>query len=345
MSNSKSQISNQPIRRFLVFFFIIGYSFGFWILDFGFLHAGESVIEKGAFRFTPTGDQENIPDRYRLNERDFEYQMSIKRDLPNSGLRVFRVQFPSPVKTPTPENNIVHAEYYLPCGKGPFPGVIVLDITAGDQSLSRHLSIFLAQKKIAALFVQMAYYGPRRPPGSKLRLLMPNIEHSMSAIRQTVLDLRVATAWLASRSEIDGKRLGIMGTSLGSFLAALTAEMEPRLERVVVLLGGGGVIDAYYDHPQAAPYRRIYEALGGTKEKLAKLIAPADPLTCAANLKQHKLLILAGKRDNIVPPKMAEALWKASGQQKIVWYDCTHYGAIVYLAAALDHIVKHFQAD
>jgi dienelactone hydrolase len=308
------------------------------------LYADESVLEKGHFRFSPSDDQANVPERYRLHEGEFDYQMSSKRDLPNSGVRVFRVRFPSPVKTATPENNTVHAEYYLPTGNGPFPGVIVLDITAGNQSLSRHLSIFLAQKKIAALFVQMAYYGPRRPPGSKLRLLMPNIDHSLSAIRQTVLDLRVAAAWLESRAEIDGKRLGIMGTSLGSFMAALTAEMEPRLERVAVLLGGGGVIDAYYDHPKAAPYRRVYEALGGTKEKLVQVIAPADPLTCAANLKQHKLLILAGKRDDIVPPKMAEALWKASGQQQIVWYDCTHYGAIVYIMAALDHIVKHFQS-
>ncbi|MGH7171065.1 MAG: alpha/beta hydrolase family protein, partial [Gemmataceae bacterium] len=201
------------------------------------------------------------------------------------------------------------------------------------------------QRKIAALFVQMAYYGPRRPPGSKLRLLMPDIEHSLAAIRQTVLDLRIATAWLEARPDIDRKRLGIMGTSLGSFIAALTAEMEPKLGRVVVLLGGGGFVDAYYDHPKAATYRKVYEALGGSKEKLAKIIAPVDPLTCAANLKEHKLLILAGKRDAIVPPKMAEALWKASGRQKIVWYDCDHYGAIVYLASALDHIVKHFQAE
>lgn len=308
-------------------------------------HVDEPVVEKGNFRFAPSEDQANVPERYRLGERTFDYQMSPKRDLPSSGVRVFRVQFPSPVKTATPENNTVHAEYYLPSGKGPFPGVIVLDITAGNQSLSRHLSMFLAQKKIAALFVQMAYYGPRRPPGSKLRLLMPNIDHSLSAVRQTVLDLRVAAAWLEARPEIDGKKLGIMGTSLGSFMAALTAEMEPKLGRVAVLLGGGGVVDAYYNHPQATPYRRIYESLGGTKEKLARMIAPADPLTCAANLKQRKLLILAGKRDRIVPPKMAEALWEASGKQEIVWYDCTHYGAIVYLAAALDRIVKHFQMD
>jgi dienelactone hydrolase len=309
------------------------------------LHAAEPAVETGHFFFTPTGDQANVPERYRLKECKFDYRMTSQRDLPNTGVRVFRVQFPSPVKTATPENNTVYAEYYLPAGQGPFPGVIVLDITAGNQSLSRHLSLFLAQKKIAALFVQMAYYGPRRPPGSKLRLLMPNIEHSLAAIRQTVLDLRVAAAWLEARPEIDGKRLGIMGTSLGSFMAALTAEMEPKLGRVAVLLGGGGVVDAYYDHPKAAPYRRVYEALGGNKENLAKILAPADPLTCAANLKEHKLLILAGKRDDIVPPKMAEALWKASGRQKIVWYDCTHYGAIVYLASALDHIVKHFQME
>jgi len=303
------------------------------------------AVEKGTFRFVPAGEQSNIPERYRLDERTVEYQMEPKRDLPGSGVRVFHLRFPSPVQSATPQNNTVHAEYYLPPGKGPFPGVLVLDITAGDESLSRHLSTFLAQKKIAALFVQMAYFGPRRPPGSKLRLLSPNIQHSLEAIRQTVLDLRVATAWLEARPEIDAKRLGIMGTSLGSFLAALTAEMEPKLGRVAVLLGGGGVVEAYYDHPKAAPYRKVYEALGGTKEQLAKLIAPADPLTCAANLKDHKLLILAGKRDDIVPPKMAEALWKASGQQKIIWFDCTHYGAIVYLASAVDHLVRHFQAE
>ena len=307
------------------------------------LRAADS--ETGIFRFAALGDQANVPERYRLEERTVEYRLNLKHELPSSGVRVYRLQYPSPVVSATPENNTVHAEYYLPKGKGPFPGVIVLDITAGNQSLSRNLSTFLAQKGIAGLFVQMAYYGPRRPAGSRLRLLSPDLSHTLAAVRQTVLDLRLAAAWMASRPELDGKRLGIMGTSLGSFMAALAAEMEPRLGRVVVLLGGGGFVEAYYDHPKAERYRKVYEALGGTKEKLAKLLAPVDPLTCAANLKERKLLILAGKRDDIVPPRMAEALWKAAGEQKIVWYDCTHYGAIVYLASALDHIIEHFGAE
>jgi hypothetical protein len=121
--------------------------------------------------------------------------------------------------------------------------------------------------------------------------------------------------------------------------------MEPKLNRVAVLLGGGGLVDVYYDDPRAANYRKIWEALGGTKKRLADAIAPADPITCAANLRDRQVLILAAKRDEIVPPKAAEALWKATGEQKIVWFDCTHYSAVMYLIPALKHVVKHFGAE
>jgi dienelactone hydrolase len=299
-------------------------------------------VERGSFRFTPLGDQKEVPARYRLSARAFSYELQRKCDLPGNGATLHLLRFPSPVTSATPQNNTVHAEYYRPDGKGPFPAVIVLDITGGNQMLSRCLGTYLAQNRVAGLFVQMAYYGPRRPAGSRLRLLSPNVPHTIAAVTQTVLDLRVAAAWLAARPEVDAGRLGIMGTSLGSFLSALAGEMEPRLNRVVVVLGGGGFVDAYYDHPQAVGLRRLYEALGGSKEKAKKLIAPIDPLTCAANLRHRKLLIVAARRDEIVPPQMAERLWQAAGKQKIVWYDTTHYGAALYLPDGVEHLLKHF---
>jgi dienelactone hydrolase len=301
--------------------------------------------EKGVVHFQLADDQKNVPARYRLEAHTFSYEMTQRRDLPNSGLDVLDVRFPSPVTTPCAENNTVYAEYYRPKGEGPFPGVIVLDITAGNQNLSRAIATYLAQNRIAALFVQMAYYGPRRPPGSKLRLLSTNLPQTMDAIRQTVLDVRRATAWLEARPEVDRRRLGIHGTSLGSMVGALCAEMEPKLGRVSIALGGGGLIDAYYDDPRAAAYRRFWEALGGSKDKLIRALAPVDPLTYAANLKDHKVLIIAGKRDEIVPPSATEALWKASGKPKIVWYDCTHYGAALYFVPMLKQVVEHFTAE
>jgi dienelactone hydrolase len=302
-------------------------------------------LEKGTVRFQPLGDQQNIPERYRLDVHTFDFELSTRLELPSADLDVYPLRFPSPVETEVPENNSVHGDYYRPRGDGPFPAVIVLDILNGDGSVSRMVATALAQKHIAALALQMPYYGERRPKGSRVRMISTDFDHTMDAVRQTVLDVRRASAWLASRKEVDAKRLGIVGTSLGSFMGSLSAEMEPRLGRVALLLGGGGIVDAFYDNPRAEPFRKSWEALGGTKASLTRLVAPADPLTYAANLKERKLLMIAGKQDDIVPPKMAEALWKASGQQKIVWYDCTHYGAVKYVVPAMTHLVKHFGAE
>jgi dienelactone hydrolase len=303
------------------------------------------ATETGTVHFQPVGDQANVPERYRLSERTFDYTLRPLRDLPVSGVEISRITFPSAVTSPTPENNTVYAEYYRPKGPGPFPAVIVLDITGGNQELSRFIARTFAQNKIAGLFVQMAYYGPRRPPGSKLRLLSTNIPQTMAAIRQTVLDCRCAAALLAGRPEVDARRIGIMGTSLGSFIATLTSEMEPRFSRVAILLGGGALVDAFYDHPQAAPYRRVWELLGGTKTQVIEALAPVDPITKAANLKGRDVLMIAAKRDEIVPPSAAVKLWEAMGKPKIVWYDTTHYGAALYIPAAFKPIMAHFAAE
>jgi len=308
------------------------------------VRAESTPEQRGKIRFTPVGEQKEIPARYRLAERTCDYELTLKGDLPGLDVNVYQLRFPSPVESPHPANNTVYAEYYLPKGKGPFPAAIVLDILGGTETLSRTIATHLAQNGIAGLYVQMAYYGQRRPPGVKVRMISPDLPQTMAAIRQTVLDLRLATAWLEARPELDRHRLAILGTSLGSLIATLTAEMEPRLQRVVVLLGGGGLVEAFWDHPLAQPYRGIFELLGGTKEKVTQVLAPIDPLTCAANLKNRKLLIMAGKRDEILPPKMAEALWQASGRQKLVWFDCTHYSAILHLPEALAEVVEHLKA-
>src|SRR5262249_6691958 len=150
-----------------------------------FLARAVSVAaEPHAFRVAPTDCQANVPERYRIQPRSFEYQLTLKHRLPATGIEICRLTFPSPVNSPYPENNTVHAEYYRPPGSGPFPGVIVLDITGGDQSLSRSIATYLAQNQIAALFVQMAYYGPRRPAEGKVRLLSTDIPRTIAGVTQ-----------------------------------------------------------------------------------------------------------------------------------------------------------------
>jgi dienelactone hydrolase len=298
----------------------------------------------GIIEFTPLGDETKIPELYRLHRHQFPYHLVLQREMPGCGIDVFRLDFPSPLESRAPENNTVWAEYYRPQGPGPFPATVVLDITAGDQSLSRTIGTVLAQNHIAALFVQMAYYGPRRPPGSRLRLLSTDFKQTMEAVRQTVLDIRRACAWLDAQPEIDHARIGILGTSLGSLIGALAAEMEPRFAKVVILLGGGDLVDAYYDHPRAWLIRQIYEACGGTKEQVRQFIAPIDPVTCADRLKGRSVLMIAARRDQVIPAKATLALWNAAGQPRIIWHDCTHYGAALYFATIMRDVTAFLRS-
>lgn len=296
----------------------------------------------GTVAFKNYSDPAKVPETYRLDDHTFNFEMELKKDVKTFGYQVYKVRFPSPVTTRFKENNTVHCEWYRPEGTGPFPAVVVLDILGGDQSLARFQSTYLARKGIACLFVQMAYYGPRRPPGSKMRLMMPDLDHSLAAVRQTVLDVRRASAWLETRPEVDKEKLGLVGTSLGSFIGGLSAQMEPRFKRIAIVLGGGGLVDAFYDHPKVSPYRVIYELFGGTKAYFIKHIAIVDPITRAANLKDRQVLMIGASRDEIVPPSATKRLWQELGEPKIIWYDATHYTAALHMPDALKNVVEHF---
>jgi dienelactone hydrolase len=289
-------------------------------------------------------DTDQTAERFRLASHTFDVEREDWLDLAQSGITVTKIRFPSPVKSKHEINNTVHCEYYCPKNlTGKRPAVLVLDILDGTQRVSRGEAVWLAQHDIPALVMYMAYYGPRRPLTEHVRMLMPDIEHSSDAVRQTVLDARRAVAWLAVQPHVDAAKLGIVGTSLGSFLSGLTASAEPRITSACLLLTGGGLVEAFFEHPKARLPANVMSLLGMTKEQLAKVIDPLDPLTYAKQLKGKKLLLVVAKRDDVVPPSAAERLWKATGEQKIIWVDATHIGAVTHLFTAMNAVVEHLQ--
>jgi hypothetical protein len=130
---------------------------------------------------------------------------------------------------------------------------------------------------------------------------------------------------------------------MGSLVGGVVAAAEPRLRSACLLLVGGGLVDAFYDHPKAAPFRRVNELLGGSKEKLKALIDPVDPLTYADRLKGKNLLLIGASRDDIVPPAAMKRLWAAAGKPKIIWVDATHVGAAAYAFEAMNAVVAHIK--
>ncbi len=296
--------------------------------------------ESGQIRIPADDAQSGVTERYRMAAYTGEYRLTRRFDLRHSGVTVHDLTFPSPVRGDIAENNTVYGQYFVPMEKGKFPAVIVLDIMQGNQLVARSEAMWLAQNGVAALVVVLPHYNQRRAPGSRVKLVSADITRTLAGIRQGVLDCRCAAAWLASRPEVDADKLGMVGTSLGSFLTALTSANEPRIKNVCLLLGGGGLVDAYYDHPKAKPVTEWIDRFGG-KTFVKKLIAPVDPITYAAQLKGKNLLMIAAKDDEIVPAKAASALWTATGKQRIVWLDAGHVTSVLYTMSMMREIRDH----
>lgn len=296
--------------------------------------------ETGTLQVPADDAKATIAERFRMAAFSTDYKLALRYDLKHSGVTVYDLTFPSPVKSDISENNTVYAQYFMPKTQGKVPAVVVLDIMQGNQLIARTEAMWLAQNGVAAMVVVLPYYNDRRPANSKVKLVSADIVRTLDGIRQGVLDCRCAISWLAARREVDADKLGMVGTSLGSFLTALTSANEPRIKNVCLLLGGGGLVDAYYDHPKAKPVTEWIDLVGG-KNFVKKLIAPVDPITYAAQLKGKNLLMIAAKNDEIVPPKAATALWEATGKQRIVWLDAGHITAALYTMSVLCEVRDH----
>ena len=292
--------------------------------------------------FTPTLDEPNIPERFRLTASTFESRMESR--LETSNYTVLAVQFPSPIVTPDVENNTVHVEYFQPKRPGRRPGVIVLHILGADFALSRYVAARLADQGVAALFLKLPYYGERRPrgDGEAKRFLSSDIERTVLAMRQGVCDVRRGAAWLAARPELDPSRLGVMGISLGGIVASLACAIDPTLSRGAFLLAGGDLARILWEMPEGARYRAAWIASGRTFDDLKALTDPFDPVTHAARLKKKHVLMIAGNVDEVVPPSCTRALWTAAGRPPLTWYDCGHYSAVGYLLPAIRQTVEFF---
>jgi dienelactone hydrolase len=293
----------------------------------------------GQATFRPTPAEADVPADFRMAAGAFSFERQPLRSTPNYAVEA--VRFPSPVVTPDVANNTVHAEYFRPIRPGKRPAVVVLHILGADFALSRYMAARLADRGVAALFVKLPYYGERRPTGRE-RFLSADMERSVSAMRQGVLDVRRAAAWLADQPEIDPAKVGVTGISLGGIISSLAAAIDPAINRAAFLLAGGELHEVLWAMPEGAKYRKLWMDSGRTKDDLKALTTPFDPITYAHRLKGKRIMMMAGNVDEVIPPSSARALWRAAGEPPITWFDCGHYSAAGFLLPAIRQTVDFF---
>ena len=133
---------------------------------------------------------------------------------------------------------------------------------------------------------------------------------------QTVKDYRRALDYMAQREEIDVKRVGLVGYSMGGMDSFYLLSVEPRIKMAVACVPP--LISAGY--------------------------GPASPIDYSWGIGDTPFLMLMGRQDEMGDPAKVEASYHRYIERsttKLIWYDKGHKLSEIYVPAALAWVKAH----
>lgn len=214
----------------------------------------------------------------------------------------------------------------------PFPAVILVAGAGGHKNTDylRLTADMFSSLGYATLSVDAQYHGERKRPGRTGDIHLIDSYTNRDAWVQTVIDLRRAVDYLASRPDIDAKKIGYIGFSQGGILGATFLGVEPRVKAACLAVSGGGFVEW-------AKQRKIWET--GNAHAFRINAAITDPIYFIGRFAPRPLLMLSAKRDELIPREATMRLFHAAKQpKKLVWFNSGH----ILPLDALFNDARHF---
>ena len=285
------------------------------------------TIHFAAWRVTrqPGGDPHIEEARSLLQSANFFGEGTPVAEVTYTGGKNF--QFPSPVRTPFPENNMVRGRISR-CGKHwrRKPAVILLH-GWNDRFGYRYRFPWLARcynrRAINSVMFELPLHFQRRPrrSGAIRHFVSEDLGRTMEATHQALAEINAMVSWLLAQG---CPRVSLMGFSMGAWLAGLAVCHDPRIASAALITPVSRMDRLIRDLPICEPIRR---ALKDKPMDLARL-----------NLQSHKptlsrgyILLVGAEHDLFVPPETTEELWEAWGKPE---HWCLPYGHISILASS-----------
>ena len=212
----------------------------------------------------------------------------------------------------------VPAVWLEPAGATTAPAALLLHgFSSRKEQMAQAMGRALLARGVASLALDLPFHGERQGAD---REIPRNPLALVGAWKTAIAEARAAVTWLGAQAGIDAARIGVVGYSLGGFLALMTAAEEERL-RVIALAAAG-------DLPDRTPYAALVRGL-------------VDPLRAAGRLDGRPLLLVNGRRDTTTRPAQAERLFAAALEPKTMrWYDGGHWPRPGAIDAAAEWVAE-----
>ena len=269
-----------------------------------------------------------------------EFPVEVKLVGKKKGYVIKRITFTSALPAPG-ENNMVRGYYYQTEKEEGSPAILILPIAGGNYFFSRKMAKFLVCEGMNCLWLERGE-----------RLLDPkgDLEVVRRRFIKTIVDARRSIDWLVDQKETDPERIGIVGASLGAFLASLVAETDQRVKSSVFILGGGNLAKLLSESREKTIRsfrKRVMKKEGLTQEQFFQLVsqklADVDPLAYAGRLSPQNVLMVNTVNDLIVPRDCTLEFRASAGEPALIWLPFTHTSSFLAFRYARRKTLEHFQ--
>jgi dienelactone hydrolase len=206
---------------------------------------------------------------------------------------------------------------HTPSGTGPFP-LLVMQHGAGSEKEAEYITkpaeYWAEREGWAVLAIDAPHHGERtQVPFDRQALFQYPYRWRDHAI-QTAQDLMRALDYAATRPELDPKRLGYIGFSMGTILGVAFVALDQRIKAAVFNIGGSVTLT------------RLQQFSGQVGEDVELIAELVDSAAYAPLIAPRPVLMINGTKDEVVSPEVAQRLFDALNEPKrIEWFEGGHY--------------------
>jgi hypothetical protein len=240
--------------------------------------------------------------------------------------------FESAVRTPHETNNVVHGRFFP--GKVRAKGrtrvdraVVLLPQWNSDAGGHIGLAKLLAYFGMSAVRLSLPYHDLRMPPELHRAdyIVSANLGRTLEVCRQAVKDTKRAIYWLHQQGY---ERIGVLGTSLGSCLAMLTAAHEPLVRAAALNHVSPRFADVVWE---GLSTQHVHESLADNIDfaHLQRVWHPISPETYLDKMRGKHVLLVYARYDLSFPLHLSKELidhFHAAGlAPSVSMLPCGHY--------------------
>jgi dipeptidyl aminopeptidase/acylaminoacyl peptidase len=170
----------------------------------------------------------------------------------------------------------------------------------------------------------LPFHGARTPPTARFsgeHFARPDVRTLNDAVRRALYEILLTARWL--RDETPGP-VGLLGLSLGGYLAATAATLDPELAFVIPIVPPVCFGDLAWRFAARTRAGAVSEHSPLTYDELRIAYRAHSPLTYDLRVPRERVLIIAGRGDRIVPREHPTALWRHWGEPAIHWFSGSH---------------------